>query len=71
MVKTDRKVALCIFDCSDEFLRKELRRGKFKGVKIGKSAVRIYRDSLDAYLKAGRILTDEATEAPGPENRYV
>ena len=48
-----------ILSCSDDFVRKELRRGRLEGLRIGTSAIRIYKDSLQEYMKKRKILPDE------------
>ena len=59
------KKVMDILDCSDEFIRKELRRGKLEGIKIGTNSVRIYRDSLRRYMDARKILPDERVKEKG------
>ncbi len=54
-----------ILDCSEEFVRKELRRGRLKGIKIGTSAIRVYQHSLEQYMTDSQIVADEQQIADG------
>ena len=57
----------------NHFDRKELRRGRLEGLRIGTSAIRIYKDSLQEYMKKRKILPDEKVldEEKREVNRWV
>ena len=48
-----------ILDCSDDFIRKQIRDGNLEAIRVGKRATRISEASLDRFIAERKVNPDD------------